>query len=56
MKVGDLVRYTEPKGVEMNIGVVVDVCVDAETVEVLWDDGEVWIHDTDGMEIINESR
>jgi len=56
VKVGDLVRYTEPKGVEMNIGVVVDVCVDTETVEVLWDDGEVWIHDTDGMEIINESR
>ena len=59
MKVGDLVRYTEPKGTETNIGVVVDICVDTvdtETVEVLWDDGEVWIHDTDGMEIINESR
>jgi hypothetical protein len=56
MKVGDLVRYTEPKGTETNIGVVVDICVDTETVEVLWDDGEIWAHDTDGMEIINESR
>ena len=56
MKIGDMVRYTELKGVETNIGVVVDVCVDTETVEVLWDDGEIWAHDTDGMEIINENR
>ena len=56
MNIGDLVRYTEPEGVETNIGVVVYICVDTETVEVLWDDGEIWAHDTDGMEIINESR
>ena len=56
MNIGDLVRYTEPKGVETNIGVVVDICVDTETVEVLWDDGEVWAHGTDWMEIVNESR
>jgi len=56
MKVGDMVQYAET-GVEENAGLIVDTHFGAPgerfQVSVLWDDGEIWIHDAEEFIVIS---
>ena len=61
MRVGDLIQYSNPN-VERNTGIAIRIYEPAvgwpnrEMVDILWDDGDIIVHDTDEFEVISESR
>jgi len=56
MKVGDLVKYSDT-GVEQNTGMALRIYNSGtrELVEILWDDGDIVTHHSEGFEVISES-
>ena len=56
MRVGDLVQYAELRVAE-NAGLIVDTHFGAPgerfQVSVLWDDGEIWVHDAEEFMVIS---
>ena len=56
-KVGDIVRYIqfgyEPK-VESNIALIIEELV-WPNVNVMWDDGDLCVHDSHDFEVISEN-
>ena len=56
MRVGDLVQYAET-GVEENAGLIVNTHFgmpgERFQVSVLWDDGEIWVHDAEEFKVIS---
>lgn len=61
MKVGDLVQYSA-LNVERNVGIAIHIYEHSEgwpnevLVDILWDDGDIVIHDASDFEVVSESR
>jgi hypothetical protein len=57
VKVGDLVKYIDPR-VEQNIGMALRIYNSGsrELVEILWSDGDIVTHHSEGFKVISESR
>jgi|ETNvirnome_2_300_1030623.scaffolds.fasta_scaffold00021_14 hypothetical protein len=57
MKVGDLVQYEHPNSTS-NVGLIIDTHRNEYggyfTVSVLWEDGDIWVHEADEFKVVSD--
>jgi hypothetical protein len=52
LQIGDVIRFESNDPEDEPLGVIITICDPSGTAEVLWDDGEIYIHDDCDLEVV----